>query len=256
MLEPSIYSPLVALPVMNVSNSLLDTWVLGDSPTSCLQAMFIIHEKVLCLKRAAWSSVIVARPWLWFCFHQLISSWFYLSPPSHLSVVSLPSWNLFVWKLFHAYDHFLCPQWYLEFFKTLTWSGNTEIKAASIKTEVSHGPLISSKYWSLIWWSICLGAVSSYLCKIEVLVLINKISKKKEEEQLLLLLCRLICASHWLLHSHLTAELPNPERKHPPPLQSLEMKGGFVQCVEEIIRGFTSSSCDKRHGEGRTVFSL
>lgn len=154
MLEPSIYSPLVALPVMNVSNSLLDTWVLGDSPTSCLQAMFIIHEKVLW----NWSSVIVAWPWLWFCFHQFISSWFYLSPPSHLSVVSLPSWDLFVWKPFHAYDHCLCPQWYLEFFKTLTWSGNTEVKVASIKTEVSHGPLISSKYWSLIWWGICLGS--------------------------------------------------------------------------------------------------
>lgn len=135
---------------MNVSNPLSNTCILADSPASCLEAMFIIHEKGLCFKPAAWSSVIVAWPWLWFCFHQFISSWFYLSPLSHLSVVSIPSWNLFVWKPFYAYDHSLCPQWYFGFFKTLTWNGNIETKIAGIKTEVSHGPLISSKCWTQI----------------------------------------------------------------------------------------------------------
>lgn len=147
MLEPCLFSPLVALPVRNVSNPLLNTYILGVSPTACLQVMFTLCENGLWFKPTAWSSsCLTLVVILYSSVHQFISSWFYLSPPSPPSVVTFPNWNLFVWKPFHTYDNPLCHCWYLRFFKTCTWSGTAEIKIASRKNEASHGPLISCIY--------------------------------------------------------------------------------------------------------------
>lgn len=97
VLDHCIYSLLVALFNMNVSNPPLKTYITGASQTACWQVMCVLCEMVLWFKPSAWSSNCMTLVVILYS-SVLQRTWFYQSPPHPPSAVSDLCWNAVVWK--------------------------------------------------------------------------------------------------------------------------------------------------------------